>query len=118
MGLLIPGKIYAGSTVRITGTFLDQDDTDTDPTVSVVFKIRSPSGTETTYTYGTDAELQRESTGDYTCDVRVTEGGRWLYRWEAQTTIGTTAYVAGEGAIVVQRSDFDGYTGTWDVGYT
>lgn len=117
MGLLIPGKIYPGSTVRITGTFLDQDDSDTDPSVSIVFKLRSPSGVETSYTYGTDAAVQRQNEGDYACDVLVTEGGRWRYRWEASSGE-TVIYIAGEGTIVVQASTFDGYTGTWGSAYT
>ena len=117
MGLMTPGRIYAGSTVRITGHFSDETDTDADPSVSIVFKTRSPCGVEASYTYGTDAEIQKESVGDYTADVRVTEGGRWLYRWEAQTDLGITVYVAGEGSIVVQASRFDGYSDNWNSDY-
>lgn len=118
MGLLVPGRIYAGSTVRITGRFFDQNDDDTDPSVSIVFMLRSPLGVETSYTYGTDEELQQIDTGDYACDIRVTEGGRWLYRWEAQTDLGLTVYVAGEGSIVVQASKFTGYDSDWSDAYS
>ena len=47
----------------------------------------------------------------------MTEGGRWLYRWEAQTDLGITVYVAGEGSIVVQASRFDGYSDNWNSDY-
>lgn len=117
MGLLTPGKIYAGSTVRITGKFLDQDDADTDPTVSIVFKLLSPCGVETSYTYLTDDEVQKVDTGDYTADIRPTEGGRWRYRWEAVSGTDPIIYVAGEGSFVVQASDFNGYTSDWGSDY-
>lgn len=117
MGLLTPGRIYPGSTIRITGEFLDETDVDTDPTVSITFKLRSPCGVETSLVYMTDAEVQKDSTGNYSADIRPTEGGRWLYRWEAQTLDGITIYVAGEGSFVVQDSKFSGYTGTWGCDY-
>lgn len=114
MGLLTPGRIYPGSTVRIAGEFLDTSDTDTDPTVSIVFKWRDPCGTETTYTYLTDAAVQKVATGSYTADVRPVIGGRHLYRWEAQSLLtAVTVYVAGEGVVPVQRSQFDGYSDNW-----
>lgn len=116
MGLLTPGRIYPGSTIRITGKFLDTEDADIDPTVSIVFKLMSPCGVETSYTYLTDDEVQKESVGDYTADIRPTYGGRWRYRWEGQSTIGTTVYVAGEGDFVVQDSQFTGYS-DWSAGY-
>lgn len=116
--MLTPGRIYPGSTIRITGKFLDQDDADIDPTVSIVFKLRSPCGVETSYTYGTNDEVQQVDTGDYTADVRPTEGGRWLYRWEAQSLLSAvTVYVAGEGNFVVQHSTFDGYSDSWGSDY-
>lgn len=115
MGLLTPGRIYPGSTVRITGEFFDSDDVDTDPSTSITFKLRSPTGVETSYVYGTDAEVQKQSTGNYTADIYLDEGGRWLYRWQAAT--GDDISVAGEGAILVQASKFDGFTGGWGRGY-
>jgi len=115
MGLLTPGRIYPGSTVRITGEFFDNEDVDTDPTTSVTFKLRSPAGVETSYVYGTDGEVQKQSTGNYTADIYVDEGGRWLYRWQAET--GDSISIAGEGNIVVQGSTFDGFTGSWSGDY-
>lgn len=37
----------------------------TDP-AEIVFRWRTPAGIETSYTYGTDSEVQRASTGIYT----------------------------------------------------
>lgn len=117
MGLLTPGRIYPGMSIRITGEFLDTSDVDTDPTLSVTFKLRSPCGVETSYVYGTGDEVQKASTGNYTADVRPTEGGRWLYRWEATSSATIMIYVAGEGSFIVQDSTFSGYTGTWSSDY-
>ena len=119
MGLLTPGRIYPGTTIRITGEFLDTDDVDTDPTVSIKFKLRSPANVETTYVYGTDAALQKASTGNYTADVTPDEGGRWRYRWEATSVDGSanTFRAGSEGSFVVTVSEFDGYTGSWGNDY-
>lgn len=115
MGLLTPGRIYPGSTVRITGEFFDNDDVDTDPATSITFKLRSPAGVESSYVYQTDGEVQKSSTGNYTADIYVDEGGRWLYRWEAVTT--GPIYIGGEGSFIVQASSFDNFTGTWGGDY-
>jgi hypothetical protein len=66
--MLAPGKIYPGDTKRIAVNFQNTDDDDTDPS-TVTFKLRSPGGIETSYEYGTDAELVKSSTGDYYVDV-------------------------------------------------
>lgn len=110
MPVLTPGRIYPGMLVRITGKFIDlSDDSDTDPT-TITFKLLSPDGIETSYVYGTDSEVQKESVGDYTADIRPTYGGRWRYRWEATKTASpVTIYIAGEGNFVVQSSSFSGY---------
>lgn len=71
---------------------------------SVVFKLYSPTGTTTTYTHGTDDEIQNASTGDYRLDFQIGQyAGRWHYIWIA--TYQTRTY-AHEGSIVVQTSPF------------
>jgi hypothetical protein len=77
---------------------------DTDPT-TLTFTLLDPGGTETTYTYGTDAEIVKTSTGDYYIDVTPTQGGRWYYRW---VSTGTAAG-AKEGNFTVQASPFIDY---------
>lgn len=53
--------------------FKNANEVVTDPTV-VTFKQRTPSGVETTYVYGTDAEVVRYSAGNFHVDVLLTEG--------------------------------------------
>lgn len=117
MGLFAPGRIYPGQTVRLTGVFFDTEDDETEPTVSIALKLKSPTGEETTYTYLTDEEVQEVSNGRYTADVRPTEGGRWRYRWEATSGTSPVIYVAGEGSFVVQESQYDGYTSSFGSDY-
>jgi hypothetical protein len=112
--MITPGKIYAGSTIRITIAFQDDDGNATDPD-TVLFKTRSPAGTETTYTYGDDDEVGRSAAGSYYADFEADEGGRWLYRW--QGTSDDSSPFGFESSVVVQKSDFDGFTGSWGTDY-
>lgn len=57
----------------------------TDPT-TVRCKVKDPSGTITTYVYGTDAELVKESTGVYYVDVVTDEEREWRFRFEGTGT--------------------------------
>lgn len=99
---LVPGRIYVESTVRIPVNYEDASHADTDPD-TVTFKLYSPSGVVSTYVYGTDAEINRSSVGDYYIDVVPTESGRWFYRW---VSTGTFKASAVEGTFVVQASPF------------
>ncbi len=67
-----------GQQVRITGTFKDSSGTLTNPT-SVSFSYKE-GGTTTTYVYGTDAELVRDSTGVYHVDITPAAAGRIEWR--------------------------------------
>lgn len=89
-----------GDLVRVTAAFTNAAGTATDPT-TVVCKVRSPSGI-TTYTYGTDAELVKDSTGNYHLDINITADGQWWYRWEGTGAV----QQAGEGSFTVARSAF------------
>lgn len=44
--------------------------------------LKAPASGVTTYTYGVDAEVVRESEGRYHADIQVTAAGIWPYRWE------------------------------------
>ena len=101
--MLSPGRHAVGTTVRIACNFQDDDGTDIDPD-GVVFKVRSPAGTVTTYTYGTDAALVRQNTGDYYVDLVPTDSGRWHYRWVSSGAGKATAL---EGTVVVQWSEIE-----------
>lgn len=68
--------------VRLAGEFRDDNNTLFDPTV-VRLVFEDPAGTKTTYVFGTDAELIKDSVGKYHAVVAAALAGRWKYRWEA-----------------------------------
>jgi hypothetical protein len=92
---------HVGDKVRCTGTFETAAGTDTDPS-AVFFKVETPSGTETTYTYGTDAALVKSATGIYYVDVSITEAGTWHYRFYSTGT----GQAAGEESFKAKDSFF------------
>lgn len=105
---MIPGRYYIHSAIRLTIKFYDSDETDVDPD-GVVCKTLSPSGVETSYTYGVTDGLGRVDAGDYYLDFVPNESGRWHFRWESSDD-GVTYDIAEEGNFLVQHSAF--YDGT------
>lgn len=90
-----------GKRVRSSVVFRDVAGAATDPS-TVVFKVRTPSGSETTYTYGVDAAVVKDATGTYHVDVTLTAAKRWSFRWN-----GTGALIAAsETSIEVEPSAF------------
>ena len=79
---------------RSTGTL-------TDPSV-VTFKFKNPAGTETTYVYGTDAELVKDSTGMYHVDLDISSPGIYFYRFVGSGTV----KAASESKFTVKASQF------------
>lgn len=69
-----------GDLVRMTGTLEAVDGTNVDPT-TVVCKLKKPSGTVTTYTYGADLYPVRSEAGVYYLDYTPTEAGDHWYRF-------------------------------------
>jgi hypothetical protein len=84
----VGNRIYSSVEFRdaITQAFAD-------PT-TVKFKVRAPSGTETVYTFGVDANVTKQATGRYRgyFDVGNADGD-WYARW------------TGEGALVAACED-------------
>ena len=74
-----------GGLIRCSAIFTNIAGAAVDPAV-VKFKFRTPAGTITTYTYGTDAALVKDSTGNYHVDVNATGEGMWFYRFESTGT--------------------------------
>ncbi|MDL1909699.1 hypothetical protein FBQ81_03245 [Chloroflexi bacterium CFX6] len=72
----------------------------TDPT-TVSAKVKSPSGTVTTYVYLTDAALVRDSAGAFHLDVVALLSGQWHFRFE-----GTGTCTAVEESVFNVRSAF------------
>ena len=69
-----------GNEIIIDVVFRDQSDALYDPS-EVKVSVRNPSGTVTTYVYGTDPEVIKDDTGTYHMDVYGNEIGVWYYRW-------------------------------------
>ena len=73
----------------------------TNPT-TVTFKLLSPSGTETDYTWPGQNQVVNDSAGLFHVDVLATMAGTWTYRFN-----GTGAVVAArEGTFFVDASAF------------
>lgn len=70
-----------GDVVRLDVAFTTQADVAVDPG-TITVKIKNPIGTVTTYVYGVDAEVIRDSTGNYYVLIDADKEGVWYYRWE------------------------------------
>ena len=79
-----------GDLVRVTATFTDADGAAIDPT-TVVGKFEDPSGNQTSYTYGVDAELVKSVPGVYYFNIDVDEVGVWRYRFAGSGNVQTAA---------------------------
>jgi hypothetical protein len=90
-----------GDVVRCSGAFTDSDGAAQDPG-GVTFEFQDPSENEVIYTYGTDAELVKDSTGNYHVDLTIDEAGYWYYRFNGVTT----GVSGGEGVFAVRESEF------------
>ena len=66
-------RLSNAMTVTSTGSAVDPG--------ALTLVIQDPTGLQTAYVYGTDAELVKDSTGNYHCDVTVSTAGKWRFRW-------------------------------------
>src|SRR5687768_16221148 len=106
---MAPGKHYIGSPIAFAANFSSAAATDVDPD-TVTFWTCDPLGSQTSYVYGTDDEIVKDSGGDYTATIIPDSPGRWFFKW---ITTGTNLVVVSEGDFLVQDSPF--YAG--EVGY-
>ena len=90
-----------GDLVRCSASFATSAGVATNPT-AVSFQVKTPAGTTTTYTYGTDAALVRASTGNYYVDVDAALVGTYHYRFYSTGT----GQAADEGSFRVKDSNF------------
>lgn len=90
-----------GDLVRVTGAFTNSAGTALDPAV-VKFKFTNPAGVTTTYTFGTDAQLVKDSTGNYHVDLDASVKGTFRYRWFSTGN----GQAAGEHKFFVKTSAF------------
>lgn len=90
-----------GDLVRVAAVFTNTAGTAIDPT-AVLFQFRGPGVDTTDYTYGTDTELVKDSTGNYHVDINANASGKWYYRFYATGT----GQSADEDYFAVARSKF------------
>lgn len=82
----IETSVVVGSTIRASVTFTPVDSVvATDPT-TVTCKVRTPSGTTTTYTYA-GGQITKDSTGVYHKDIELTEVGFYWIDFEGTGTV-------------------------------
>lgn len=74
---------------------------DTDP-ITVKFYFIKPDKTPTIYVFGTDSELVKVSTGNYSVDLILSNEGIWRIRWEG---VGGAA-ASKEGLVEARQSSF------------
>lgn len=74
-----------GNTIRVTAAFTNSAGTAIDPT-AVYCTVLSPAGVTTTYQYGVDGALIKDSTGNYHLDIDASSAGEWRYRWYSTGT--------------------------------
>lgn len=77
---------YPTSRVRVEAQIKNLSNVYTDPT-QLIFTIEEPSGIETSYTWGIDAELIRVSPGQFYVDWDASQAGQHKYRWQANGAI-------------------------------
>ncbi len=71
----------------------------TDPTIVTCY-IKDPTSVLTTYVYGTNNQLVKDSTGNYHVDIFASIAGNWWYRFEGTGTV----ISANENEFIVIRS--------------
>jgi hypothetical protein len=71
----------SGSLVRVSGAFTGNNGAVLDPTVVKVAVLEPGAIVPTVKTYGTDAEVVKDGTGQYHLDIDANTSGVWRYRW-------------------------------------
>lgn len=90
-------KFILGQSVTVSAAFTHPvTDAPLDPT-TLTLVVESPSGVETTYVYGVDLIIVRDSEGLFHADLLPGEQGKWVYRF-----VGTgSAAGANEGEFLI-----------------
>lgn len=91
-----------GNTLRRAAAFANAAGAAADPS-TVTYKYRKPgSATVTSLVYGTDAEVVKDSTGNYHVDLELDTGGIWTDWW---VTTGTPKKTT-RGTFAVQEAGY------------
>lgn len=73
-------QIDVGDVVVISVNIKNLSNNDIDPT-TLTFRLKNPNGAVIQYVYGTDAELVKDSTGNYHVDYTTVRRGIHHYRF-------------------------------------
>ena len=92
-------RIEPGDVRRLSITITNILDVVGDPT-TLVFRMNTPNGTITTYTWQTDAALVKASIGVFHVDYSITQTGTHRYSFEST---GVNAAYAEDSFIAVAR---------------
>lgn len=93
---------YVGAARKVKATFTNASGAFTDPT-TVKFAVLTPSGSETIYTFGVDAAVERLSVGVFELSIDVNEAGEWWVK-----TKSTNPQTALEEMFTAKASRFRG----------
>ena len=93
-----------GNLIRVTAAFTDPDNADApiDPT-AVNFTFKDPTGNSTTYLFGIDSQLVKDSVGNYHVDIDINQSGTWHYKFFSTGT----GQAAERGQFKADNSPFD-----------
>lgn len=90
-------NITAGETVHFYVAVSNADGVKTNPT-GIEFHLKRPDAVIQTYTYGTDLNLTKDSTGKYSIDLTLNLPGTYYYKWK--TASPNISIVEGEVIVV------------------
>jgi hypothetical protein len=78
---VIVARYDVGDSAKVTAVFTDPDTGEAlDPDV-VKLSVLTPGNSLTTYTYGSDAQVVKDSTGHFHALIDANAAGTWYYRW-------------------------------------
>ena len=96
-------SVLVGNLVKVRATFKDENNQKQDP-ATVKVHVKDPDATITTYTYGTDVQVVRESKGIYYIEIDTTDRlGEWQFIWQSSGTYQAT----GETSFTVANALFE-----------
>lgn len=75
-----------GNIVHCTASFRDVTSGSLVDPASVKFKVETPGGVATEYTYGAGGQVQRLAVGEYYSDVDLDAAGVWHFRFSSTGT--------------------------------
>lgn len=98
------GEIFSGASVLLKSEYTDPDTGDfVDPgTVAVIVK-KADGSAPTTYTFGADPEVTKDSIGKFRAVIPAGDGGDYQYRWEG----GGAVQAIAQGAFEVISNNVD-----------